>query len=289
MLPESKMLIIDLTTQTYQIDTLPEKILINYLGGRGLGVNLLYQSIGPGVGPLSPENPLIFTVGFAQGMDTPFSPKVVLTTKSPLTNLYLYSVSSGAFGHSIRKAGYMAIMIKGKAEAPVYLNIGDDKVEFRDARHLWGMKTLAAQNAMLKEAGNPKASTAAIGPGGEKLIKYAAIMNDGKTFRAFGRGGTGCVMGSKKLKGIVISGNHVIQPEDLEGFKEVKQKVRQKLKENRSWVELRRDYGTGEDMPVMNQLGFLPTRNWKTGVFEAEKLMGITNASSKLPERLWGA
>ncbi len=200
MLPESKILVVDLTTQTYQTEALPEKILTDYLGGRGLGAYLLYHTIGAGIDPLSPENPLIFTVGFAQGTDTPFSPKMVLTTKSPLTNLYLYSMSSGALGHSIRKAGYLAIMIKGKSESPVYLKIDYDKIEFRDARHLWGMKTLATQNAMLKETGNPKASTAAIGPAGEKLIKYAAIMNDGKTFRAFGRGGTGCVMGSKKLK-----------------------------------------------------------------------------------------
>jgi aldehyde:ferredoxin oxidoreductase len=134
---------------------------------------------------------------------------------------------------------------------------------------------------MLEESGNSKASTAAIGPAGEKLIKYAAIMNDGKTFRAFGRGGTGCVMGSKNLKGLVISGSHVIQPGDSERFEEVKQKVRQELKENRSWAELRRNYGTGEDMPVMNQLGFLPTRNWKTGVFETEKLMGIAPTLNK--------
>ncbi len=281
MIPESKMLIIDLTTQTYRTEILPEKILTDYLGGRGLGAYLLYHTIEPGIDPLSPENPLIFTAGPAQGIDTPFSPKVVVTTKSPLTNIYLFSVSSGTFGHSIRKAGYLAIMIKGKSETPIYLKIDNNKVEFRDARHLWGMKTLATQNAMLKESGNSKASTAAIGPAGEKLIKYAAIMNGGKTFRAFGRGGTGCVMGSKNLKGIVISGSHVIQPEDLERFKEVKQKVRQELKENRSWAELRRNYGTGEDMPVMNQLGFLPTRNWQTGVFETEKLVGIAPTLNK--------
>ncbi|MFB3886513.1 MAG: aldehyde ferredoxin oxidoreductase family protein [Thermodesulfobacteriota bacterium] len=281
MLCASKMLVIDLTTQTYRTETIPEKILTDYLGGRGLGAYLLYHSIGAGIDPLSPENPLIFTAGLAQGIDTPFSPKAVVTTKSPLTQIYLFSVSSGAFGHTIRKAGYMAIMIKGKSERPVYLRIDDDKVEFRDARHLWGMKTLATQNAMLKESGNPKACTAAIGPGGEKLIKYAAIMNDRKTFRAFGRGGGGCVMGSKNLKGIVISGSSMIQPGDPERFKEVKQKVREALKENRSWAELRRTYGTGEDMPVMNQLGFLPTRNWKTGVFETDKLSGIAPTMNK--------
>ncbi len=103
MIPESKMLVIDLTTQTFHIENIPEKVIADYLGGRGLGSYLLYHTIGPGIDPLSPENPLIFTAGLAQGIDTPFSPKVVVTTKSPLTDIYLFSVSSGAFGHSIRK------------------------------------------------------------------------------------------------------------------------------------------------------------------------------------------
>ena len=281
MFPEAKMLVVDLTKRTSHAETLPEKVLVDYLGGRGLGAYLLYHNIKPAVDPLSPENPLIFTVGFAQGLDTPYSPKVVVSTKSPLTQGYLYSMSSGAFGHSIRKAGFMAIMIKGRSDAPVYLRIADDTVEFRDAWHLWGMKTLETQSAMLKESGDPKASTAAIGPAGEKFIKYAAIMNDGKTFRCFGRGGAGCVMGSKNLKGIVISGTKVIHAADPEKFKEVKLKVREGLKENRSWAELRRIYGTGEDMPVMNQLGMLPTRNWQTGVFEAEKLAEIAPTLNK--------
>ena len=281
MFPEAKMLVVDLTKKTFHTETLPEKILADYLGGRGLGAYLLYHNITSAVDPLSRENPLIFTVGFAQGLDTPFSPKVVVSTKSPLTQGYLYSLSSGTFGHSIRKAGFMAIMIKGASDAPVYLRIADNTVEFRDAWHLWGMKTLETQSAMLKESGDPKASTAAIGPAGETFVKYAAIMNDGKLFRSFGRGGAGCVMGSKNLKGIVISGTNVIHAADPEKFREVKRKVREGLKENRAWADLRRTYGTGEDMPVMNQMGMLPTRNWQTGVFDAEKLAEIAPTLNK--------
>lgn len=281
MFPAAKMLVIDLTKRTYETETLADKILADYLGGRGLGAYLLYHNVKPSIDPLSPENPLIFTVGFAQGIDTPFSPKVVVSTKSPLTQGYLYSLSSGAFGHSIRKAGLMAIMIKGCADGPVYLRIADGHVEFRDAWHVWGMKTLEAQTAMLNECGDPHASTAAIGPSGEKFIKYAAIMNDGKTFRSFGRGGAGCVMGSKNLKGIVITGTKAIEPADPEKFKQVKARVREGLKENRSWAELRRTFGTGEDMPVMNEMGMLPTRNWQTGVFEREKLAEIAPTLNK--------
>lgn len=281
LFPHSKLLTIDLSTQRFRIEPIAENILTDYLGGRGLGSYLLYQNTVAGLEPLSPDNPLIFTVGVAQGLSTPFSPKVVVTTKSPLTNIYLYSVSSGKLGHSIRKAGYMAILIKGQSEKPVYLNIIDDTVEFKDAQHLWGQKSLETQNRMLAEVGNKRADTAAIGPGGEKLIKYASIMNDGKTFRAFGRGGAGCVMGAKNLKGIVISGSARIQPFDPEAFKRIRQEVKQFIEENREWAQRRHTFGTGEDMPFMNQHGMLPTRNWQSGTFEADKLAGIAPTLNK--------
>lgn len=279
--PASNMLHIDLTTQEFDITPISKNILMNYLGGRGLGAYLLYQNTTADVDPLSPDNPLIFTVGITQGLPTPFSPKVVLTTKSPLTDVYLYSVSSGKLGHSIRRAGFMAILIKGRSEHPVYLNIFDDRVEFRKARHLWGKKTLTAQNIMLRETGNSRAATAAIGPGGEKLIRYASVMNDGKTFRAFGRGGAGCVMGAKQLKGIVVSGSARIEPADPEKFKTFKLKVRDGLNDNREWAQRRHTFGTGEDMPFLNQHGLLPTRNWQTGTFETKKLVGIAPTLNK--------
>ncbi|MDF1590962.1 MAG: aldehyde ferredoxin oxidoreductase family protein [Desulfobacterales bacterium] len=281
LFPAGNILTIDLTRRKFQIHPIPENVLTDYLGGRGLGAYLLYQHTAAGVDPLSPENPLIFTVGISQGLPTPFSPKVVLTTKSPLTHLYLYSVSSGKLGHTIRKAGYMAIMIKGQSQDPVYLNIVDDQVEFISAMHLWGEKTLASQNIMLKESGNRTAATAAIGPGGEKLIKYASVMNDGKTYRAFGRGGAGCVMGAKKLKGIIISGSRKIPPIDSVKFKTLLQKARKGLDDNREWAQRRHSFGTGEDMPWMNRNGMLPTRNWQSGSFEEKKLADIAPTLNK--------
>jgi aldehyde:ferredoxin oxidoreductase len=264
-----------LTAQTFRTEVIPEEVIAAYLGGRGLGVYLLYKTIGPGVDPLSPENPLIFTAGLAQGMSVPFSAKAAVTTKSPLTGIYLYSISSGAIGHNIRKAGYMAIMIRGRAKHPLYLHIDNEKLTFRDARHLWGMNTIDTQTAMLQETGAAQASTAVIGPGGEKLIKYAGIMTEKEKLRAFGRGGAGCVMGSKNLKGLVVSGNGTVLPQDPAAMTVLKHKVSQGLKDNSVWAELRRNYGTGEDMPLMNKLGMLPTRNWQTGVLEEEILKGI--------------
>ncbi|MEW6672677.1 MAG: aldehyde ferredoxin oxidoreductase family protein [Thermodesulfobacteriota bacterium] len=280
-IPASNLLIIDLTTGKFNIQTIPEKIITDFLGGRGLGAYLLYQHTAAGMDPLSPDNPLIFTVGLCQGLPTPFSPKVVLTTKSPLTDIYLYSVSSGKLGHAIRKAGYMAIIIKGQSKAPVYLHIAEDRVEFRSAKHLWGEKTLPAQNLMLKETGIRTAGSAAIGPGGEKLIKYAAIMNDGHTYRAFGRGGAGCIMGAKKLKGIVISGDKKARPFDPEKFKAVQRQIIKGLDENSEWARRRHNFGTGEDMPWMNRFGMLPTRNWQSGSFDENKLAGIAPTLNK--------
>jgi aldehyde:ferredoxin oxidoreductase len=276
MLPETKMLRVNLTEQSFQVEIIPEQIIDAYLGGRGLGVYLLYKTIGPGVDPLSPENPLIFSTGLVQGMSVPFSSKAAVTTKSPLTGIYMYSISSGAIGHSIRKAGYMAVMITGKAKYPLYLRIADDKVEFRDASHLWGLATQKTQQALIGETGDAKASTAVIGPGGERLIRYAGIFTEGEKFRAFGRGGAGCVMGSKNLKGVIVSGSHAYAPANPDALSEIKHKVSRGLKENSVWAELRRRFGTGEDMPLMNKLGMLPTRNWQTGVFEDEKLQSIT-------------
>lgn len=275
MVPATKMLVIDLTTRTFREDIIPETVVSHYLGGRGLGAYLLYHHTSAGLDPLSPDNPLIFSAGLAQGMSTPFSPKAVLTTKSPLTNLYLYSLSSGSLAHSIRKAGYLAVLIKGKSTVPTYLTITNGRVQFHDAGPLWGMKTLATQEAMLAESGSKGASAMAIGPAGEKLVRFAAIMTEGKLFRAFGRGGAGCIMGAKNLKGVVVAGSDTIEPAYPEKFKEIKRRILSGLKENHLWAEARRKYGTGDDMPEMNRQGMLPTRNWQTGVLEENLLAGI--------------
>ena len=126
-----------------------------------------------------------------------------MTTKSPLTNIYLYSICSGILAQEMRKAGFWAIDITGIADSPTYLVIHDEKVEFRDATSLWGMETAAAQKLMLGELSATKAATVGIGPAGEQLVRYAAVFGSGDLYRCFGRGGAGAVMGSKKLKGLV--------------------------------------------------------------------------------------
>ena len=275
---ESKILKIDLSNRSYQVEEIPERIISQYLGGRGLGAYLLYKLVPAGADPLGKENHLIFSAGPTNGTGMSYSAKSVVTTKSPLTNIYLYSVSSGTFSHQVRRAGFWAIDITGVADSPVYLSIKDGEVTFCDAASLWGMESASAQRIMMGDMSARDGTTVAIGPAGENLVRYAAIMADGPTYRAFGRGGAGAVMGSKRLKGIVIAGSTKVEPVDRSGIEAVKKKIAQNIKDNRDWVEHRRDFGTGGHTAQLSELGSLPTRNWQWGQFEgAEKISTMTN------------
>ncbi len=275
---EGKILKIDLSNRSYQVETLPDKILRQYMGGRGLGAYLLNTAVSPHIAPLSEENHLIFSAGPANGTGMPFSARSVLTTKSPLTNIYLYSISSGTFSHQIRKAGFWALDVTGIADSPVYLEIKNDEVSFHDAAPLWGVESARAQSIMMGDFPRNKAATVAIGPSGEKLLKYAAVMADGATYRAFGRGGAGCVMGSKRLKGIVVAGDGIIEAGDKDGLKAVRRAIAHNLKANNDWVERRRNYGTGGHTSHLSELGILPTRNFNGGQFEgAEEICTAAN------------
>jgi aldehyde:ferredoxin oxidoreductase len=264
---ENKILKIDLSDRSHETEEIPDKVIRQYLGGRGLGAYLLYKSVPPGADPLGKDNHLIFSAGPANGTGMPYSPKSVVTTKSPLTNIYLYAVSSGIFSHQMRKAGFWAVDISGVSDSPVYIAINNDEVSFHDASPLWGMESAGTQSSMLGDLSPKDAATLAIGPSGEKLVRYASIMTDGPTYRAFGRGGSGAVMGSKRLKGIVVAGSAKIEPADRAGFNAIKKAIVNNIKAHKDWVEHRRDYGTGGHTFQLSELGVLPTRNWAGGQF----------------------
>ena len=128
---KGQILKVDLSNKSYKIETLPSEIPRKYLGGRGLGAYLLYTMVSPHIAPLGEENHLIFTAGPASGTNFYFSPKASVTTKSPLTNIYLFSISSGSVAHQIRKAGFWAIAIRGIADSPTYIVVNNQEVEFR--------------------------------------------------------------------------------------------------------------------------------------------------------------
>jgi aldehyde:ferredoxin oxidoreductase len=263
------LLRIDLSSRTYEIEDISAEIIRKYIGGRGLGAYLLYQSVPPKADPLGAENHLIFSAGPASGSGLYYSSKVNVNTKSPLTGIYLYSISSGILAQQMRKAGFWAIDVGGTAESPTYLLIDNHRVQFKDAAPLWGLETAAAQTRMLNNASQKGAATVGIGPAGEQLNRYASIFADGALYRCFGRGGAGAVMGSKNLKGMVVTANSAQKPVQGEKISALNKEFAALLKtEYKGWAENWRRYETTADLDTMNELGLLPTRNWQTGQFE---------------------
>jgi len=274
---------IDLTRHEFEVVSLPAGVLDKYLGGRGLGAYLLCREVSSGTPPLSPENHLIFSAGPGNGTGLLFGSKVVVTTKSPLTGVYLFSVSSGSFGHQLRRAGYCALDIRGASDTLVFLRIENENITFEDARAYRGMESAATQQTILDGRSSRDTATLAIGPAGERQAPYAAIMAEGDYYRAFGRGGSGAVMGTKNLKGIAVSGNGAVLPADAVGFSLVKRKIIAAVRANPKYVHMRRSYGTGSDMKLMSQLGILPVRNWQSGQFD--RVAAICTGDIDLPRR----
>jgi aldehyde:ferredoxin oxidoreductase len=280
------LLRIDLSNRTHEIEEIPNEIIKKYVGGRGLGAYLLYRFVPPKADPLGEENHLIFTAGPANGTGMYYSSKVNINTKSPLTGIYLYAISSGIVAHTMRQAGFWAIDVRGVAESPTYLAIDNHQVQFKDASALWGLETAEAQKRMLEDLSLAKAATVGIGPAGEHLNPYAALFTDGALYRCFGRGGGGAVMGSKNLKGMVISGDSHVKAVDEEKLKEVNREVARLLKtEFKGWAESWRRYETCSDLESMNELGMLPTRNWQTGQFEGWQGIDKSTTPMGWPEK----
>jgi len=281
-----RMLKVDLSKRACDMVEIPAKILKQYIGGRGLGSYLLYNLVPAKADALGKDNHLIFTAGPLSGTDFFYSSKVNLSTKSPLTNGYLFSISSGILGQQMKRAGLWAIDIAGIADAPVYLQIQNGKVQFMDAKSLWGMETAEAQRAMLGGLTGSKAAAVAIGPAGEQLVRYAAAFADVSNYRCFGRGGAGCVMGSKKLKGMVVMGDGKVEIPDKERFDAAKGEITKKLKTDwKAWAEMWRRYETTADLETTNALGIIPTRNWQGGQFEGWRGIDKSTTPMGWPEK----
>ena len=277
-----KILRVNLTTGKIVKQDLDENLLKLYLGGTGYAARLMWDELPKGLDPLSPENKLIATTGVLTGTLTPGSGSVEFCFKSPLTGIFGQSRAGGKFGPKMKFAGYDFIIIEGASDKPVYLNIFDDEVEIRDASHLWGKTVHEATDILLEEVGNPDASVACIGPGGERLIKFANIMIDYD--RAAGRCGGGAVMGSKKLKAIVVDGDRSIEPADPNRFLEaVREALEALMKRTDDRLAL---LGTIGGVMSLNESGALPTKNFQTGYYEdADKMSGQALARNYLIKR----
>jgi aldehyde:ferredoxin oxidoreductase len=281
-----QLLKINLSNRSSEIEGIPDDIIRKYIGGRGLGAYLLYRSVPPKSDPLGEDNHLIFTAGPASGSGLTYSSKVNINTKSPLTGIYLYSISSGILAQQMRKAGFWAIDISGIANSPIYLLIDNQKVLFKDATSLWGLETSEAQKRILEGLTPKNTATVGIGPAGEQMNRYAALFTEGGLYRCFGRGGGGAVMGSKNLKGMAVTGDSEVKAANGKKFSDVNKEIARLLKtEHKGWAEGWRRYETAADLETMNELGLLPTRNWQTGQFEGWRGIDKSTTPMGWPEK----
>ncbi|MCB8922177.1 MAG: aldehyde ferredoxin oxidoreductase family protein [Ardenticatenaceae bacterium] len=259
-----KILDIDLSSGSIQTVPLDMEMARLFLGGRGLGARLLWDLVGPEVEPLSPENVLIFTTGPITASASQTSNRFNVSSKSPLTGTILHANSGGWWGMQFKRTGYDVLIVRGKAETPVMIEITPEGTAVKDASHLWG-KTVFETTEALGQSRN-KRNVLCIGPAGENLVRIAAIMNDKE--RSLARGGPGAVMGSKNLKAIVVEGKEKNEPEDKEQFKFLSYETGKLLKASPLTSQALPEFGTAVVMNVVNEIGALPTRNFQQSQFE---------------------
>ncbi|MFO7991130.1 MAG: aldehyde ferredoxin oxidoreductase N-terminal domain-containing protein [Thermoplasmata archaeon] len=275
-----KILEVDLTSKEHKITELDMNDARLFLGGKGLGAKMLWDRTEKGTDPLGPKNPLMFITGPLTGLRIPTSGRYCVVSKSPLTGLYNDSHCGGHFGPELKKAGYDALVITGRSKEPVYIHVEDDEVSIEDAGDLWGKETFETTDALREKYDDDKLRVAAIGPAGEKLVKIAMINIDTHEQKErggqAGRGGTGAVMGSKKLKAVCVKGTGEVGQADPEGFKKASKKAFKITRED-DFIPTRRKYGTPVWINPMNEYGILPTKNFQHAVFEhAENISGET-------------
>jgi aldehyde:ferredoxin oxidoreductase len=267
-----RMLRIDLTSGKTSVEPLDEEYAKKYIGGIGLGMRLWLDNSKPGVESFSPENPLILTTGPIAGTMWPTGGNGhAFVSKSPASYGVGEAKAHGTFGTELKRAGYDAVIMKGKSERPVYLWIDDDSVQIVDASQLMGKSPQETEDAIREELGDYYIRVAAIGVAGEKLSRIACIIND-KT-RAAGRTGLGAVMGSKNLKAIAVRGTRDITVAKPEVFMEMVKEFHERMKGPAA--SKYRTLGTPENVLVHNSLACMPTRNYNNASFEgAEKVSG---------------
>jgi aldehyde:ferredoxin oxidoreductase len=260
---EYKVLRVDLTNEEIKTEKISGELVKNYLGGRGLASKILYDEIDPKVDPLSPENKLIYATGLLTGTAASTGGRYMVVTKGPLTGTIASSNSGGFFGAELRFSGNDIIIFEGKAKRPLYLSIKGEEVELKDASNLWGKTVYETTDLLIEEAGDKNARVSCIGPAGENLVKFAAIMNEKD--RAAGRTGVGAVMGSKNLKAVVVKADE----KQVEYFKDEMMKVVRKQTKM-----LKEDGVTGEGLPalgtkvldnIINSTGLYPVNNFQDG------------------------
>lgn len=265
-----KILRVDLSSNRFTTEEYPDEFYRQYFGGEGFIGYFLLKEVPHGVDPLSPGNKLIFAAGPLTGVPAGGCGRHSVGGKSPLTGGFGEADAGGYWGAELKMAGFDAIIVEGKAEKPVYIFIQDGEAQIRDARDLWGMKTLECQNAIREKLGDSGIRIAQIGPAGENLVRYACVSNDLDAFA--GRTGLGAVMGSKNLKAIACRGHQRLSLADPETVSNIARWIRDNAPVNNKPMH---DFGTASLVRVFNRVGGLPTHNFQNGSLEgADKITG---------------
>lgn len=274
---------VDLTRGTIETRTLPEDVYRKYPGGSALAAYLVLQAIPAGADPLGPDNVLAMAVSPLTGLAISGQSRMTACARSPLTGAIGDSQCGGFFPAEMRAAGADALVFTGQAPEPVYLWLQDGRAELRPAKHLWGKVTADADRLLREEVGDPKAEVAQIGPAGENLVRFAAIMN--MVNRANGRTGLGAVMGSKRLKAVVVRGSKSPKPVMAEEFRGLVKRLKamQEMNPGIGWFG---EYGTAGVLAIQDKMGGQPTRNYSEGTFEQCKdIDGSTMVKTILKDR----
>ncbi len=264
-----KLLRINLSNRRSHIEDIPEQLMKNFIGGRGLAARYLYRELNAGVEPLGPDNKLLFMMG-PLGATTAMSvSRMVVVTKSPLTGCIAKSVMGGNFGPFLKFAGFDGIIVEGEAEKPTYVHIDRDGVHILDADEIWGLDTEKTQTKLRQRHG-VATKVACIGPAGEKLVRYAIIISDR---RCAGRTGIGAVMGAKKLKAIAVNSAGPLSVHDPQRFKRLAREQIGGLKTSPGRIRMT-NFGTSYLTLGFEKMGLFPIHNFQEGHLEGIERLG---------------
>jgi len=262
-----RLLLVNLSTKTISNIPLRDDLKEDYLGGSGIGARLLYELLGENIAamdPLAPGNPLVFMTGPISGTTLPSTARMTVNALSPLTGIWGEANVGGQLSAQLKFAGWDGVIFLGAADSPVYLHVADEEAYLLAADELWGQETYIVTDLLQERhgGGNRKPAVAVIGPAGENGVLYASITHN--KGHHFGRTGMGAVMGSKKLKGLVLSGTGKVIIGNPERYKEVRQRLLSKMKESLT-VQLFNLYGTNCGIEAGHLSGDVPLKNWQLG------------------------
>lgn len=280
----NKILRVNLTRGTITVDEPGMIYLRRYMGGWNIIADVLLKEVPKGADPLGPQNKLIFAPGVVTGLALSGASRNAVGGKSPLTGAFGATEVGGNFGAQLKRAGFDALIVEGVSPKPVYLWIKDGQAEIRDASHLWGKTTKETEQIVRQELGESHAELAMIGPGGEKLVKYACVMNGLKD--AAGRTGMGAVMGSKKLKAVAALGTQNLEGADAETLREIARCAAQEVRDGTRAAWAARAGTGGEALEGGILQGNMPIRNFRDGTFP--EISGLEYIMKKIGVKMEG-